>query len=213
MDPSFGLELRRKAIHFLALIIPFGLFFFPGWFALPLLTAVTALFLAVELLRFFVPPIRALFLRFFGFLLRLHEDKALTGATCLLLSSTACALGLAALEGRGLTLSFEARVSLFYAFAFLILGDAAAAVVGKRFGRLKIAGSKTLMGTLACFLTAILIYLIGRAFITGPLPMAAGILGALLTAGLEVLPLRLDDNLRVAPVTCILFYGLLKSTV
>jgi dolichol kinase len=203
-------ELRRKSLHLIALIIPFGLLLFPGRVALPLLFSAAALFLAVETLRLRFSPVNAFFFRWFSPLLRRSEERRLTGATGLMISSSLCVLVLLSFEG-GPALPREARAALFYAFSFLILGDAAAALFGKRYGRRRLFGEKTVVGSLACFLTCLLIY----ALFNGPLDIGvnppAALLIAFLTALLEALPLKFDDNIFVPPVTCLTLYVLQRT--
>jgi dolichol kinase len=210
--PSLLLELRRKALHLIALIIPFGLLLFPVRIALPLLFSSAAIFLAVEIFRLGSPSVNAFFFRWFAPLLREKEQRKLTGATGLVLAASLCTLILILLDG-DITLPHEARASLFYAFAFLILGDAAAALLGKRFGKRKLFGEKTVVGTLACLLTCLLIY----ALFNGPLHIgvkpAAAFLAACLTALLEALPLTFDDNLFVPPVTCFTLFLLQRTDI
>jgi dolichol kinase len=203
-------ELRRKSLHLIALVIPFGLLLFPGSVALPLLFSAAAAFLAVEILRLRFSRMNAFFFRWFSPLLRENEERKLTGATGLMISSSLCTLVFLSLEG-GPALPREARAALFYAFTFLILGDAAAALLGKRYGKRRLFGEKTVVGTLACLLTCLLVY----ALFNGPLRIgmkpAAAILAACLTALLEALPLKFDDNLFVPPVTCFTLFFLQRT--
>ena len=209
VENGLKIELKRKGIHLFALIIPVGLFLFPASFSLPLLFSVTVLFLLVDLLRLYFLPVRGLFLRFFSSLLRPHEAYRFTGSTALLLSASACTAGFLCLNRETVLLPLQ-RIALFYVFSFLILGDAAAAVFGKRFGRRKILGQKSVAGSVACFITCLLI-----AGMSVPLvhPTAGFffpiLFTALLTTFLEALPFRLDDNLLVPPVTCPVFYILI----
>jgi dolichol kinase len=73
--------------------------------------------------------------------------------------------------------------SLFY----LALGDAAAALVGKRMGKRKIFWDKTLEGSLACFVVCLIV---GMFFFKLPLALA----GALAAAVIEIFPWALNDN-------------------
>ena len=209
MNPGLFIEFRRKALHLFALIIPAGLYAFPTRLAVVLLLCVTGAAVAVELLRFGIPAVQRLFMRYFSPLLREHESRAFTGSTALLLSASLCAFLLVDTDGPW-RFSPQAKNALFYAFAFLILGDAFAAILGKRYGRRKIAGQKTYVGTLACFLTGVAIYGVTRPFMAGGMPWAAAAAGAALTALLEVLPVRVDDNLLVPPPVCFLMVMLQK---
>ena len=209
MNPGLFIEFRRKALHLFALIIPVGLYAFPAKFAVVLLLCVTCAAVAVELLRFGIPAVQRLFMRCFSPLLREHEARAFTGSTSLLISASLCALFLVETGGPW-RFSPHAKNGLFYAFSFLILGDALAAIFGKQYGRRKIMGQKTYVGTLACFFTGMAVYGATRPFMAEGLPWTAAVAGAVLTALLEVLPVRIDDNLLVPPPVCFLMVMIQK---
>jgi len=212
MDPVIRIELKRKAIHLFALVIPLGFLLLPAPLALPILFAVSFVFILAEILRFSFPDAHNIFMNFFGYLMRDHEAKVITGASALLIASSSCALFLANFKG-GMEISYNARLAFYFAFSFLILGDAAAAIFGRMFGKIRLVAKKTLAGTLACFLMCCLIYLISINFLTGPVPFWVILIGALLTAILELIDIPIDDNLRVPVVTCMVMYYLLQSGV
>jgi dolichol kinase len=84
----------------------------------------------------------------------------------------------------------------------LILSDTAAALVGKWIGRVKIFG-KTLEGSMAFLLTSLLI-----VWIYPNLNRFSGSLAALGTTLIEVLPIKLSDNLTIPLVAgAIMFFG------
>lgn len=81
---------------------------------------------------------------------------------------------------------------------FLAVGDAAAALVGKKWGHIRIGG-KSLEGSAACFLAC---WVAGTIFLDPPggkVPEAA--VGAFAAALLEALPLPLDDNIWIPLVS------------
>jgi dolichol kinase len=195
------IEIRRKAIHLPALIIPFGLYFFPAWFSIPTLYIVTFLAVTVELLRFQFENVQKIFYKYFGYLLREHERRRITGSTALLLSSALCTLFFATYKPE-FSISDGGRISMFYAFTFLILGDAIAAIAGKKIGGPTIPGGKTVAGSLGCLLTCFTIYFICNGTVVKEIPFTTAIAGMILTTVLEALPIPLDDNLRVAPAVC-----------
>jgi len=100
---------------------------------------------------------------------------------------------------------------LFYAFSFIILGDAAAAIFGKLFGKRTIMGKKTWVGTFACFAAGCAIYMLSLLFISDPPFFGLVFFIAALTALLEAVPVNLDDNLFVPPFTCFSLYLLLEK--
>jgi len=83
----------------------------------------------------------------------------------------------------------------------LIVGDRAAVLVGKGFGRIRI-GSKTLEGSLACLLVTILAYLFLRKMWPSLLPFGTIILIVAAVVGTlaEMLPRPFNDNLTI-PLT------------
>ncbi len=174
-------ELKRKAIHLASLVIPLGYFASPAawyvWWERALLASVI-LSLAIEVFRLNHPRSRHVFRHFFGELLRNHEEATLLGSTYLLI---ACLLSIHL---------FPKPVAVL-ALSFLILGDTAAAIVGKSVGRVRIFG-KTLEGSLACFAVCY-----GLTAIMPGIPFPVGLIGAAVATVFELLPIPLDDNFRI----------------
>lgn len=132
----------------------------------------------VELLKWVSESFRNLFFSFFEFILRRHERKgAITGATYYIISTFLCIV------------LFDKHIAIVSIF-FIVLGDTAAALVGKAWGRIKLIGSKSLEGSAACFIVCAVI----SVFWIDPV---VGLTGAFVATLAELLPLRLDDNLTV----------------
>lgn len=74
---------------------------------------------------------------------------------------------------------------------YLALGDGAAAVVGRSWGHIRI-GSKSLEGSLACFLAC---WGAGTLCLAPAFGAQEALLGALAATVVEILPLPLNDNL------------------
>lgn len=170
-------ELRRKAIHLSALAIPAAVYWLPRRPVVLGLLLLTIGFLIAELLRLGHRSARNVFSRLFGSLIRDHEHASFTGSTFFLVGSllTVCV--------------FRTAVAVA-ALCFLILGDSVAALVGRSVGTTRLLGGKTLEGAVANLLVC---FGVGIALL--PLPLAAA--GALATAVVELLPIPLDDNLRI----------------
>jgi glycerol-3-phosphate acyltransferase PlsY len=84
----------------------------------------------------------------------------------------------------------------------LILSDTAAALIGKWIGRVKIFG-KTLEGSTAFLITSLLI-----VWIYPNLNRFSGSLAALGATWIEVLPIKVNDNLSIPLVAgAIMFFG------
>jgi dolichol kinase len=212
MRATLFIEFKRKALHLIALIIPFGLYYFPANLVAILLFSVTLVMVIVEILRLRFECVQRLFIKFFSPLLREHEQRAFTGSTFLLISASACTLLLMDFRGE-MALSLNARTAFFYSFTFLILGDATAAIFGKLYGKKKIVGPKTYVGTLACFITCMGVFFLSRLFMQGRVPLETALATAGLTSMLEVLPIKIDDNLIVAPIACLAMFFMLKYEV
>ena len=123
----------------------------------------------------------------FGSLIRENEANKLTGAGPYVL-------------GVGLTLFFYQIGIATAAILFLVLGDVMAAIVGERYGRTKIAGAKSLEGTIAFVLTAVLSGVLLNMTVI-QLPFSLLLAGAIVAAVVELLPLPLNDNLAIPIVS------------
>ena len=86
------------------------------------------------------------------------------------------------------------------AMAVMLLGDTAAALIGRRFGRHRFFNGKSLEGTLAFVVTGFAVVLIGFAFGAYPWQvLLGGVSGVVVAALLELFncELHLDDNLSI----------------
>lgn len=180
LTPSATAEAARKAIHAAAGAGAAAV----AWFAPPstaraVLLAAALVALATDLLRLRVPAVHRRFDATLGHMLRPAEHHALTGATTLAVGAAIAAL---LFPGR------IAAIGILYA----ALGDAAAAIVGRRFGRRTYRPGRTIEGTAAFFATALAI---------GWAAPDAGLLGAAAAAAavtlVEAAPLPADDNLLI----------------
>ncbi len=185
-----GVEIKRKIVHFATLIVPVGyavtsektliLFLVPFFLAL----------LLVDLLRHFHPGMASLFRKyFFGRVLREEEKPALMGATYFIFSTL-------------LTILLFPKPIAIASILILIVSDTAAALIGRGLGRVKILG-KTLEGSMAFLITSLLI-----VWIYPGLDRFAGSLAALGATVVEILPMRVNDNLSIPLVAgAIMFFG------
>lgn len=172
-------ELARKAFHLASVAVPALAWFVPRPVMLALLLFVTAIAVTVEVARRRVRAARYQFLRRTRPMLRGHERHRVTGATYMAVSYTLAAY-LFPLPAAAVAMLYNA------------LGDAAAALVGKRYGRLRTSWGKSWEG----FLTGLAVNLAVGLLIPG-IPLAGALVGAVTASTLEFLPLPLDDNLRV----------------
>ncbi len=165
----------------LLILAPYALGYLPrGTYAL-VLVAMLALLLVLDLVRLRHPATNALFIRLFRPLLLPRDLVRLSGTTYYM---TGVLLAV---------LLFPQRVAVV-SVLFLVLGDFAAGAVGRRWGRMRLPGGKSLEGSAACFLTclAVAVPLVGWRAATG---------GALAATLAESLELPVDDNLLIPPVS------------
>jgi dolichol kinase len=180
-------EIVRKGIHLFSLSIPIIYFFISQQLALCLLLPVTAGFIGVDLARYYFPPVSRWFYRWFGWLLRRHETdtnrKQLNGASNVLISASLCVL-------------FFPKVIAINAFTILIISDTTSALIGRRFGRHRFL-AKSLEGSLAFFVSAVVVILIAPKIAHLPAEYGIGIIAAAIGTIVEALPIKLDDNLTI----------------
>ncbi len=189
----FAEELRRKALHLIALVVPAGIALLGKPILFGLLP-LTLLALTADLLRVRAAWFRRFIERFFGAMMRRSERPplggpvAVNGATWVLVSATL------------LTLVFPAAVAAS-ALALFMVGDAAAALVGRQWGRHRWpGGTRTVEGTLA---------FLGAGLLTTtllPVPFVVGTAGTAAAAVAEALPGPLNDNLRVPLVAAAVIF-------
>jgi dolichol kinase len=173
-------EVQRKAIHLAFILIPLVYFYdvLPRVVIVRGLLLATAVSIAVEIVRLHDRRVRRFFKLFFGDLIRRHEQQELLGSTYMLIASV-------------ITIELFDRPVAVAALGCLILGDTAAALVGRTFGRLRVLG-KTVEGSLACFAISFLF-----AWGVVGLPAWLAACGALTATLFELLPVPLDDNFRI----------------
>ena len=177
-------EAWRKALHVSTLALPVWMVLAPPTWRLGGLVFAFVFFLGLDVLRLRWGWFGRLFHQHLGGALRASEKHGLTSSHYLTL--TACILAWSVPPPVGAA-----------ALAMQIVGDAAAAMVGRRFGRRRLGG-KSLEGSAACFVGCILA---GAVFLpTRPLALAAAAAAATLV---EALPLGVDDNLSVPLVAAL----------
>jgi dolichol kinase len=173
-------EVQRKAIHLAFILVPLAYLYdlVPRWLLVRGLLVATLASIVIELARLHDARVRAYFRLFFGNLIRNHEHRQLLGSTYLLIASV-------------LTIELFAKPYAVAALGALILGDTAAALVGRTLGRLKLFG-KSLEGSLACFAVSFLF-----AWGVVGLDARTAAIGMLAATLFEFLPIPLDDNFRI----------------
>ena len=185
-------ELKRKAIHLGALVLPFAILALPQPLARGVLTALAVLAVGLDVARQRVPAAhRVLVDRVFGWMMRPEElppfggPLVLNGAVWMCLSAAACAW------------AFPPDVGAA-ALAMLMVGDGAAALVGRKVGRTKWPGSpKSVEGSAAYVVAALATGLVVATWPGASLTLLACAVGAVVGAALEATPIPVNDNFRV----------------
>jgi len=185
-----GVEIRRKIVHLATLVIPFGYAVTSEKTVLFFLLPFFLCYLFIDLLRHYHSGMASLFQKyFFGRVLREEEKQNLMGSTYFLFSSL-------------LTILLFPKPIAITSLLILILSDTAAALVGKWIGKVPVFG-KTFEGTMAFFLSSLVIVWIYPCLDRFSATLAA--LGATLV---EILPMKVDDNLTIPIVAgAIMLFG------
>ena len=175
-------ELLRKSIHLAGLILPVIYFFLDKPTMLIVMGVLTGIAITVELVKWFSPDFGKFFFQIFAPMLRRHERRgAMTGATYYMISAF-------------LSVLFFSKTLAIVCIFFMVLGDLAAALVGRMWGKTKLLGTKSLEGSIACFVVCAAIALV-------KLHPIVGIIGALVATIVEMMPFPIDDNLTVPLVS------------
>lgn len=172
-------EVKRKSVHFLGLSVPVLYYFTSREVTLIFVGIAGVCAFLIEAARLKWPKVNLFIFKIIGGYTREHEQARVTGATYFCVAAfVAVAL-------------FSEKVAVS-SLLFLTFGDSVAALVGTRFGHHKLYG-KSAEGSLACFITC---GIIGWFFLEW-----VGLLGAAAATVIELLPVPVDDNLRIPLVS------------
>jgi dolichol kinase len=214
-------EINRKVLHVLSgSVIPALLLYLPlyaspvSWlpvwltprfYPAALVAAAAAFLTVVEFMRFRVGAIQRLFYFLSNAALRPEESKRMTGATYIFYAALACSI-----------IFVNVPSISFMVLCAFIWGDAAAALVGQSIGKTRI-GTKTLEGSLGCFVLCLALFLGVFPHVphvldpwNGTMTPLMALVASLCIAGMELFPIPLkrnvsiNDNLVVPIVTGII---------
>ena len=191
---SYRQEIKRKLVHLSSLWMVAALLLLPRTFCAILFGVMAVLTVLLEYAHYRrVPVLRQCYDFFFGRMLRDYGDNRFH------LSGGAPVLAAAALSAILFPVPFSGL-----AMAVMLLGDTAAALIGRRFGRIRFSNGKSLEGSLAFLVTGAAVIFAGflvRHY--GPGTLAGGLLGVLAAALLEFFnrELHLDDNFTIPLAT------------
>jgi dolichol kinase len=176
-------HLGRKIFHLVGGLGLLSLYFiFNRSTAFILYGALIVIVLMIEIVRLYSPSLNKYLYTRLGGVIRENEKQKMSGTVPYIL-------------GVGLSFYAYATPVAAAAICFLAFGDVAATTVGERYGKTKI-GNKSLEGT-AAFIVASLIVGFLLSFAGLQLAPWVMVLGALAAAGIELLPLSLNDNLMI----------------
>jgi len=142
--------------------------------------------IAADIARLKVPAINRFVFTRFGNFIRESEKNKLTGTPPYVL-------------GIGLSLFLYSHEIATAAICFLAFGDVAATTIGERYGKTRI-GDKSMEGTIAFAIAAMIV---GFVLVSASmnLPITVIMIGAIISAGVELIPLPLNDNLVIPVVS------------
>jgi dolichol kinase len=198
-------EVVRKGIHLVSLSIPIIYSFIDRTLALQILIPIMCGFLVVDLGRHASPALAQWFYRWFGWLLRSHEQITgrwrLNGASNVMIAAT-------------LSVLVFPKIIAINAFAILIISDTTSALIGRRYGKRRFL-SKSLEGSTSFLVSALLVVLVAPKiqYVLGE--YLIGFAAALVGTVVEASSIRIDDNLSI-PISVgvtlwLMYYFLLPS--
>jgi dolichol kinase len=180
-------EVVRKGIHLVSLSIPIIYSFIDKTLALQILIPIMSGFLIVDLGRHASPSLAQWFYRWFGWLLRRHEQITgrwrLNGASNVMIAAT-------------LSILIFPKIIAINAFAILIISDTTSALIGRRFGKRRFL-SKSLEGSASFLISAILVILVAPKVQYAVGEYWIGFVAAIVGTVVEASSIRIDDNLSI----------------
>jgi dolichol kinase len=195
-DISFFNEVIRKATHLGALIVP------GGYYVLQLeKNEMLAIMVPISLLMFIIDIARLrnwkfwtkFASKFLSPIIREHEMKGdFTGASYILMSFC-------------LTIALYSKPIAVTAISFIIVGDSFAALLGRRFGKIKFYRNKTIAGSVGCLIGMLIV-----AVLVPDMYLPIAIIGAVFGTIFEAFSFGVDDNVTV-PILSGLFMTLFQK--
>ena len=174
-----------------ALSIPVGYFFLPKLPSVLILSLFALGSIVVDIIRLKRLPLHGFLNRLIGPVLREHENSNFTGSSYILTASV-------------LSMLLFDKSAAIAAISFIILGDIAAALVGRRYGKIKIK-RKSLEGSLACLVMCLVVAVIVPGF-----PLWIGVAGAFTATIVEGITSSIDDNFSVPLISGLAMHILLR---
>lgn len=180
-------EIKRKGIHLSSSVIPVFYYYNTKELTLIILGAMLAGSVTIDILRYYVKDFTKFYNKIFYTILRPHEKAegklAFTGATYLVFAALVCIL------------IFPKEIAIT-SILILTISDSFAALVGKYAGRIRFK-DKSLEGSLAFFISGLIIIFLTPK-VSGDADEYIAVIGALIiTTFIEVIPVKIDDNILI----------------
>lgn len=193
---SFFHEVLRKLTHLGGLIIPFSYYLFAleKSTMLTIMIPATVLMVIIDIIRLRNRGLwRNYIKKIIGPIVRTHElEGDFTGASYILLSFT-------------LTIALFSKPVAIAAIAFIIVGDAFAALIGRKFGKKPFYKNKTFAGSFGCLLGTLIV-----AILAPGLDLSVALFGAVVAVIFEAFSFGIDDNVTVPLLSGLFMTILLK---
>lgn len=196
-DIPYSAEIARKALHLIALVVPAGMALLGRTWSIYVLIPLALMAYGADFLRVRSAGFAHFIDRNFGFMMRGTERPpqggvvSVNGATWILITAAVLAV------------LFPIHIAAS-SFAMFMLSDAAAALIGRRFGKRHWAGTtRTVEGSLA-------FVAIGMLFMWAvpQIPFWAGAAGVLAAALAEIPERPFNDNFRAPLAAAIVVFVL-----
>ncbi|MCP4705352.1 MAG: phosphatidate cytidylyltransferase [candidate division Zixibacteria bacterium] len=193
---SFQSEFYRKLTHLGALVIPGSYYYFKfsRFEMLCIMVPIAIGMILIDISRLRGWRFWNLFKPLITSMARDHELKGdFTGAAYIL--TTVC-----------LVVAIFDKTAAIASLAFIMTGDTAAALIGRKFGKHKY-GRKSFEGSFGFLVAAIV-----TAYFIPDLPFGIGLIGAVVATITEGLSSKIDDNLTVPLISGLVMHLLLNMT-
>ena len=181
-------EVLRKSIHLGSIVVPVAAAFVDRTTMVLVLASVAIFLIVTDFMKLRHHRFKTMFLSIFGRMLRESEQSGAMTASTIIVTSSA------------LTILIFRREIAVAVLVFVVLGDSAAALVGRHLGRIRLLGKRTVEGSMAMLLACLfassgLMY--ASAYLGWSLTVLSLVVGSVVATIAELIELPLDDNLRI----------------
>ncbi|MEO0293396.1 MAG: hypothetical protein ABIN61_04130 [candidate division WOR-3 bacterium] len=188
-----SLKARKTYRIFAGIVFPLIYYFSPNKIIVEMLILyLLGIMTPIEVIRHLSPNLWKVMVEHSHGILREKEGFIISGTTAFLLSNA-------------IVIAFFKKWIAIVSLSYMLFGDAAASIIGTKYGKIKI-GEKTLEGSLAFFITTMIIALIFSEWIKVPIHLIILIFGAIAATIGEALPLKINDNFTVALISAIIMH-------